>query len=77
MKKNEHAAAMGRMGKGKKKTMSEAALAARRKGGAAMAAKATTPSRSTIWRREKRRELATKNLVISAKKPLLYKQNKK
>jgi hypothetical protein len=56
MKKNEHAAAMGRMGKGKKKTMSESALAARHKGGAAMAAKATNPSRSTIWRRKKKAE---------------------
>jgi len=68
---------LGSMGKGKKKTMTEAALAARRKGSDAVAAKATNPSRSTIWRRGKRRELATKNLVISAKKPLIDKQNKK
>jgi hypothetical protein len=52
--KNEHAASLGRLGKGKKKTMTEAALAARRKGAKAVADKATNPSRSTIWRRKKK-----------------------
>lgn len=54
MKPNPHASALGAMNKGKKKTMSEAAIEQRRN--AAKKPEGEPVSRTTEWRRRKKLE---------------------